>query len=78
LAAAARLRCVEQRPEQIRLKLELTDLLSRFGENLVSAAMVSRGKRAPDLFLYAAQQLATAPERCLVIEDSPGNRGQSG
>jgi|SRR5690348_3272308 HAD superfamily hydrolase (TIGR01509 family) len=58
-------------PEQIRLKLGLTGLLTRFGENLFSAAMVSRGKPAPDLFLYAAQQLATAPDRCLVIEDSP-------
>jgi HAD superfamily hydrolase (TIGR01509 family) len=58
-------------PDQIRLKLELTGLLARFCENLFSAAMVSRGKPAPDLFLYAAQQLATAAERCLVIEDSP-------
>jgi HAD superfamily hydrolase (TIGR01509 family) len=58
-------------PEQIRGKLELTGLLSRFGENLFSATMVSRGKPAPDLFLFAAQQLATLPERCLVIEDSP-------
>jgi beta-phosphoglucomutase-like phosphatase (HAD superfamily) len=33
--------------------------------------MVARGKPAPDLFLYAAQQLTTAPDRCLVIEDSP-------
>jgi hypothetical protein len=32
---------------------------------------VAHGKPAPDLFLYAAKQLATAPERCLVIEDSP-------
>jgi haloacid dehalogenase-like hydrolase/NUDIX domain len=29
------------------------------------------GKPASDLFLYAAQQLTTAPDRCLVIEDSP-------
>jgi HAD superfamily hydrolase (TIGR01509 family) len=33
--------------------------------------MVARGKPAPDLFLYGAQQLTTAPDRCLVIEDSP-------
>jgi HAD superfamily hydrolase (TIGR01509 family) len=33
--------------------------------------MVARGKPAPDLFLYAAQRFATAPEHCLVIEDSP-------
>jgi HAD superfamily hydrolase (TIGR01509 family) len=58
-------------PEQIRRKLELTGLLARFGEDLFSATMVARGKPAPDLFLYAAQQLATAPNRCLVIEDSP-------
>jgi HAD superfamily hydrolase (TIGR01509 family) len=58
-------------PEQIRRKLEVTGLLARFGEDLFSATMVARGKPAPDLFLYAAQQLATAPDRCLVIEDSP-------
>ena len=58
-------------PEQIRRKLELTGLLARFGEDLFSATMVARGKPAPDLFLYAAQQLGTAPNRCLVIEDSP-------
>jgi beta-phosphoglucomutase-like phosphatase (HAD superfamily) len=33
--------------------------------------MVAHGKPAPDLFLYAARRLATAPDRCLVIEDSP-------
>ena len=57
--------------QQIRRKLELTALLSRFGENLFSATMVTRGKPAPDLFLHAAQRLATPPDRCLVIEDSP-------
>jgi beta-phosphoglucomutase len=30
-----------------------------------------RAKPEPDIFLYAAAQLATPPERCLVIEDSP-------
>ena len=35
-----------------------------------SATMVARGKPAPDLFLYAAEQLRAAPTRCLVIEDS--------
>jgi HAD superfamily hydrolase (TIGR01509 family) len=59
------------RLEQIRQKLEITGLLGRFGEHLFSATMVARGKPAPDLFLYAAQQLMTAPDRCLVIEDSP-------
>jgi beta-phosphoglucomutase-like phosphatase (HAD superfamily) len=39
--------------------------------NTCSARRWSRGKPAPDLFLYAAQQLATCPDHCLVIEDSP-------
>jgi len=57
--------------EQIRQKLKITGLLGRFGENLFSATMVARGKPAPDLFLYVAQHLMTAADRCLVIEDSP-------
>jgi len=57
--------------EQIRKKLEITGLLGHFGEHLFSATMVARGKPAPDLFLYAAQNLMTAPDCCLVIEDSP-------
>ncbi len=36
----------------------------------------ARGKPAPDLFLFAAEQMNTAPERCIVIEDSvPGVTG---
>jgi HAD superfamily hydrolase (TIGR01509 family) len=57
--------------EQIRQKLTITSLLGRFGVHLFSAAMVARGKPAPDLFLYAAQRLTTTPDRCLVVEDSP-------
>jgi HAD superfamily hydrolase (TIGR01509 family) len=57
--------------EQIRKKLEITGLLGRFGEHLFSASMVAHGKPAPDLLLYAAQNLMTAPDACLVIEDSP-------
>lgn len=66
-------RCVASSslPEHIRRKLELTGLLTYFGDNLFSATMVARGKPAPDLFLYAAEQLRAAPTRCLVIEDSP-------
>ena len=33
-------------------------------------SQVTRGKPAPDLFLFAAEQMQTAPARCLVIEDS--------
>ncbi|HEY2249062.1 MAG TPA: HAD-IA family hydrolase, partial [Bradyrhizobium sp.] len=35
-----------------------------------SAVQVPHGKPAPDLFLFAADQMQTQPARCLVIEDS--------
>lgn len=58
-------------PERIRLSLEVTGLLSRFEPDIFSATMVSDGKPAPDLFLYAASTMGADPSRCLVIEDSP-------
>lgn len=58
-------------PKQLSRKLELTGLAAPFGENLFSATMVQRGKPAPDLFLYAAARMGAAPQRCLVLEDSP-------
>jgi len=57
-------------PAQIRLGLECAGLLDRFAANLFSAAMVARGKPAPDLFLYAAARMGAAPGRCVVVEDS--------
>lgn len=56
--------------ERIRLSLELTDLARYFGDHVFSTTMVARGKPAPDLFLLAASRMHTAPERCIVIEDS--------
>ncbi len=45
--------------------------LSRlFGKHLYNMAHVSRAKPAPDVFLYAARQLAVDPEQCIAIEDS--------
>ncbi|WP_240135496.1 HAD family hydrolase [Streptomyces sp. MUM 178J] len=41
------------------------------GGNVFSAEDVGRGKPAPDLFLHAAERMGTAPERCVVVEDSP-------
>lgn len=43
-----------------------------FGDKIYFPSDVGgRAKPAPDLFLHAAAQLATPPDRCLVIEDSP-------
>ena len=71
-------RCVASSgtPERIRLGLSQVGLYDRFHPHLFSAAMVVRGKPAPDLFLYAAAQMGVAPARCVVIEDSlPGIAG---
>ena len=40
-------------------------------ERIFSSEDVGRGKPAPDLFLHAAERMGVAPERCLVVEDSP-------
>ena len=57
--------------ERIRLSLELTGLAPYFGDHVFSAAMVTHGKPAPDLFLLAASRMRTEPAQCIVIEDSP-------
>ena len=66
-------RCVasSSQLERIRLSLSVTGLLPRLEPHIFSSSMVKRGKPAPDLFLYAAEQMQTAPEDCIVIEDSP-------
>ncbi len=67
-------RCVASSSDldRIRLSLDVTDLARFFEPDTVfSAQMVRNGKPAPDLFLYAAEQCGAAPDRCLVIEDSP-------
>ena len=38
---------------------------------MVSGEEVAAGKPAPDIFRLAAERLGAAPDRCLVIEDSP-------
>jgi HAD superfamily hydrolase (TIGR01509 family) len=56
--------------EDIRFRLECTGLLDDFEPYLFSASALARPKPAPDVFLHAAQSMAAAPQRCLVIEDS--------
>ena len=55
---------------KMRRTLGQTGLLDRFEGRIFSATEVARGKPAQDLFLHAARSLGTAPERCVVVEDS--------
>jgi HAD superfamily hydrolase (TIGR01509 family) len=56
--------------EKLRIKLALTGLWDYFAPHVYSADHVTHAKPAPDLFLYAANGIATEPSRCLVLEDS--------
>jgi beta-phosphoglucomutase-like phosphatase (HAD superfamily) len=48
------------------------DLSRLFAGKVFSLAQVrNKGKPEPDLFLFAAQQLGSRAEHCLVIEDAP-------
>ena len=66
-------RCVasSSQPERIRLSLTITGIADKLEPHIFSASMVTNGKPAPDLFLYAAEQMGIAPADCIVIEDSP-------
>jgi HAD superfamily hydrolase (TIGR01509 family) len=78
IAAISLPKCVASSgtPEKIRHGLDCAGLYDLLAPNIFSATQVKRGKPAPDLFLFAAAQMAAAPERCLVIEDSmPGVAG---
>lgn len=56
--------------EKMRSTLGRTGLYDRFEGNIFSATDVAHGKPAPDLFLYAAEQMHVPPSRCVVVEDS--------
>jgi HAD superfamily hydrolase (TIGR01509 family) len=63
-------------PEKIRHGLTCAGLFDALAPHIFSAVQVTRGKPAPDLFLFAAEQMTATPARCLVIEDSvPGVTG---
>ncbi|WP_405635749.1 HAD family hydrolase [Streptomyces sp. NBC_01178] len=58
--------------ERIRVGHRRTGIDQWFEDEWIfSSEDVGRGKPAPDLFLYAAERMGVAPERCVVIEDSP-------
>jgi HAD superfamily hydrolase (TIGR01509 family) len=63
-------------PEKIRHGLTCARLYEQLAPHIFSAVQVKRGKPAPDLFLFASEQMKVAPGRCLVVEDSvPGVTG---
>ncbi|MEU4653300.1 HAD family hydrolase [Streptomyces sp. NPDC023723] len=58
--------------ERIRVGHRTTGLDRWFDDGRIfSSEDVGRGKPAPDLFLYAAERMGVAPQRCVVVEDSP-------
>ncbi|MFN7225049.1 MAG: HAD family hydrolase [Paracoccaceae bacterium] len=57
-------------PRRVEMSLRLVGLWDRLGDRVFTASQVARGKPAPDLFQYAADQMGYDPEECLVIEDS--------
>ncbi|MFJ8793194.1 HAD family hydrolase [Streptomyces sp. NPDC102462] len=58
--------------ERIRVGHRTTGLDQWFEDSRIfSSQDVGRGKPAPDLFLYAAERMGVAPQRCVVVEDSP-------
>lgn len=56
--------------ERLKRKLTIANLFETFDPHIYSVDHVQNGKPSPDLFLYAAEKLGIAPERCMVIEDS--------
>jgi HAD superfamily hydrolase (TIGR01509 family) len=63
-------------PRVVKRTLELIGMDDIFKDFVVTPDMVENGKPAPDIFLYAARLMNTAPEKCLVFEDAaPGFEG---
>lgn len=56
--------------EKMEFTLGLTGLRERFRGRIFSADDVAHAKPAPDIFLHAAREMGTEPERCAVVEDS--------
>lgn len=50
--------------------LEKIGVKDRF-DKIVSAKQVANGKPAPDVYLYACEQIGESPEDCIAVEDSP-------
>jgi HAD superfamily hydrolase (TIGR01509 family) len=64
--------CVASSGEMAKMEITLgsSGLMPRVAGRIYNAAMVARGKPAPDLFLHAAKSMGAAPGDCVVVEDS--------
>ena len=63
-------------PSVVKETLRLIDMMRIFKDRIITPDMVEHGKPAPDMFLYAAELMGVAPEKCLVFEDAePGMEG---
>jgi HAD superfamily hydrolase (TIGR01509 family) len=59
--------------EKMDSTLAITGLLARFEGRYFSAHQVGKGKPAPDVFLFAAENMGVSADKCVVVEDSvPG------
>jgi len=56
--------------QRMQVSLGTTGLYERLAPHIFSSSQVTNGKPAPDLFLFAAEEMGVPPERCVVIEDS--------
>ncbi len=58
-------------PIKLHAILEAIGIPAGTFQALVTAEDVARNKPAPDIFLYAAEQLGLPPNDCVVVEDTP-------
>ena len=58
------------KPSKLSLGLIEAGLFDLFYPHIFSAAQVTAGKPAPDLFLLAAEKMGAAARHCVVVEDS--------
>jgi HAD superfamily hydrolase (TIGR01509 family) len=72
LASIDKAKCVASSSslERLDMTLKLTGIFDSFSPHIFSSEQVKYGKPAPDLFLFAAEQIQVPPDRCIVIEDS--------
>ena len=73
IAALQQPKCVASNSTATRLRASLgvTELWDAFAPAVYGADSVARPKPAPDLPLFCAAQFDVAPERCLMVDDSP-------